>query len=409
MDIARTLLELDPTGCARECERRASVVAARHLTDAMRIALLSTCAVAVPPASYGGTELITAELAKALVQLGHDVTVYATGDSTPAGTLRARFRHPVWPPDALAELRHAAFAWSDVMAADVMGGDVMAQRGRGFDVVHAHQAPALAFAAFFPIPTVLTLHHARDAALLDFYLDFPGIQHVAISRRQAELVPEMRVDDVVHHGLDPRLYDEGKGDGGFCLFLGRLAREKGPHHAIDAARIARVPLKIAGKPHWKDESYFDREVRPRLADARDVQWVGEVSHAPKVELLRGARALLFPIEWEEPFGLVMIEAMLVGTPVIAFARGSVPEVIDEGVTGFVVRDVDEMAARLRSIDGFDRASCRARAAERWSATRMAEQYVDVYQRAIRSRRRVSVRSVGDGRASDLFDRPSLEG
>ena len=374
-----------------------SVGAARHLTHGMRIALLSTCAVAVPPASYGGTELITAELAKALVRLGHDVTVYATGDSKPAGELRYRFTRPVWPPDDLAELRHAAFAWSDVMA----------ERERPFDVVHAHQAPSLAFAALFPLPTVLTVHHARDESLLDFYLDFPGIRYVAISRHQADLVPEMHVDDVVHHGLDLSLYEAGDGEGDFCLFLGRLASEKAPHHAIDAARMADVPLKIAGKPHWKDEAYFDREVKPRLAEGRGVEWVGEVSHEPKVALLRRARALLFPIDWEEPFGLVMIEAMLVGTPVIAFARGSVPEIVEEGVTGFVVRDVDEMAKRLRSIGSFDRKKCRARAEQRWSSARMAKEYVEVYQSAMRARRRVPMRMWGTGPgAAEGTPRPS---
>ena len=372
----------------------------------MRIALLSTCAVAVPPKAYGGTELITAELAKSLVTLGHDVTVYATGDSHPAGTLRYRFPRPVWPPDDLAELRHAAFAWHHIAA-----------HQPAFDVVHTHQAPSLAFAAMFPAPTVLTIHHARETSLLDFYLDFPDVHYVAISRSQADLVPEMNVQSVVHHGLDASLYRPGTGDGGYCAFLGRLAEEKGPHVAIDAAMRAGVPLQIGGKPHAPDQSFFDREVKPRLdrAGAR-VTWLGEVSHAPKTELLRGARALLFPIDWEEPFGLVMIEAMLVGTPVIAFGRGSVPEVIEEGVTGFVVRDAEAMAARLAQIGTFDRKRCRARAEERWSSLRMARDYVAVYERAMRARKgAVPLRMWGQGagtaegapRASSLpsgFDR-----
>ena len=365
----------------------------------MRIALLSTCAVAVPPKAYGGTELITAELAKSLTRLGHDVTVYATGDSRPAGALRFRFTRPVWPPNDLAELRHAAFAWNHI---------AMQQATHPFDVVHTHQAPSLAFAAMHATATLLTLHHERNSSLLDFYRDFPDVHYIGISRRQAELVPEIRVEHVVHHGLDPDLYDEGDGAGGYCAFLGRLAEEKGVHLGIDAALAAGMPLKIGGKPHWKDKAYFEREVQSRLdsAGAR-VESLGEVSHTPKVEMLRHARALLFPIGWEEPFGLVMIEAMLVGTPVIAFARGSVPEVVEDGVTGFVVRDVAEMAARLREIGAIDRKRCRERAQERWSSLRMARDYVKIYEQAIRTRRRSPLRMWGVGSdAADGAPRPS---
>lgn len=361
----------------------------------MRIALLSTCAVSVPPRAYGGTELITAELAKCLVALGHDVTVYATGDSSPAGTLLYRFPRPVWPPDDLAELRHAAFAWSHIASVT----------DRPFDVVHTHQAPSIAFAAMFCVPTVLTLHHEREASLLDFYLDFPDVRYVAISRRQSDLVPEMRVSDVVHHGLDPSLFELGEGGDG-CVFIGRLAEEKGAHRAIDAALAAGVRLSIGGQPHWKDQAYFDREIRPRLDRAgAAIDWRGEVSHEPKVQLLRGARALLFPVEWEEPFGLVMIESMLVGTPVIAFDRGSVPEVVEEGVTGFVVRDAAQMADRLRTLDAFDRKRCRERAQERWSSMRMARDYVRVYESVIRNRQRIPQRMWGVG-AAEGAPRPS---
>jgi len=191
----------------------------------------------------------------------------------------------------------------------------------------------------------------------------------------------------VHHGLDPDLYPFGAGDGGYCAFLGRLAPEKGAHTALDAARVARVELRIGGAPHWLNDEYFESCVRPRLDKAgRRAVWLGEVTHEPKVELLRGARALLFPIEWEEPFGLVMIESMLVGSPVIAFARGSVPEVVDEGITGFIVKDAHEMAARIRTLGSFDRKRCRARALERWSSMRMARDYEKAYERVASSRR-----------------------
>jgi glycosyltransferase involved in cell wall biosynthesis len=319
-----------------------------------------------------------------LTRRGHHVTVFATGDSTPSGTLRYRFERPVWPPDDQAELLHAAFAWREISA-----------RPGAFDVVHAHQAPAIALGVGRSIPTVLTIHHERDAQLMTYYRDFPDVSFVAISQRQAELACELEFAAMIHHGLDPSMYPLGAGTGGYCAFLGRLAEQKGPHVAIDVARAAKVPLRIGGQPHWPNREYFNREVLPRMEVAgRAVEWLKEVSHGPKVELLRGARALLFPITWEEPFGLVMIESMLVGTPVIAFACGSVPEVIDEGVTGFIVRDAAEMSARLRQLDTFDRQRCRAHAEERWSSMRMARDYEKVYERILRDRARPRLMSGG---------------
>jgi glycosyltransferase involved in cell wall biosynthesis len=343
----------------------------------MRIALVSTCAVAVPPKGYGGTELVTAELAKMLGRLGHEVTVFATGDSAPAGELVFRFARPVWPPDDQAELLHAAFAWRTI-----------AERSGAFDVVHMHAAPSLPLCVGRRVPVVFTIHHARDERLLDVYRDFPEVAYVAISERQAALTPELTFAAVLHHGLDPDLYPLGRGAGGYCAFLGRLAEQKAPHLAIDAARMARVPLRIAGEPHWDNHDYFRREVLPRFARAHGaVDWLREVTHGPKVDLLCDARALLFPLAWEEPFGLAMIESMLVGTPVIAFNRGSVPEVVEEGITGFIVDDAPAMARRIGQLGVFDRQRCRARAQERWSSMRMAREHEAIYQRALRERRR----------------------
>jgi glycosyltransferase involved in cell wall biosynthesis len=336
----------------------------------VRIALISTPFVPVPPPSYGGTELIVAHLARELTARGHEVVLYTTGDSTiPGVEIRSLYGEAVWPPDPYHELDHTAFAVRDIQA-------------ERFDIVHAHAAPILAFAPLIRAQVVYTLHHVREEALQTFYANnaHANVRFVAISERQRQLfLPEVHAE-VIHHGLDGAGYRIGAG-GNYAAFLGRFAREKGPATALDVAQMAGVPIQLAGKPHWKDMPYFEAEVEPRLT-RRDVTWLGELSLKPKSKLLGGACATLFPIDWEEPFGLVMIESMLCGTPVLAFPRGSAPELIDEGVTGWLCRDADEMAARLRALCrgeiGFDRDACRARAAERFSIARMTESYLAVY-------------------------------
>ena len=217
-------------------------------------------------------------------------------------------------------------------------------------------------------------------------------QFVAISARQRELIDTPAPAAVIHHGLDPRRHHFGPGDGGYCAFLGRFSAEKGPHVAIDVARTARLPIRLAGLPHWNDGDYFDRHLADRLQLA-EVFYVGEIGGLQKLDFLARARALLFPIDWEEPFGLVMIEALACGTPVVAYRRGSVPEVIDDGVTGFVVGDEDEAVRAIGRVGELSRRECRRVFEARYDAARMARDYVTVYRRLAapgRGRERVRV-------------------
>jgi glycosyltransferase involved in cell wall biosynthesis len=336
----------------------------------VRIAIVSTPFVAVPPPRYGGTELVVHTLAQALASSGHDVSVFATGDSEAPG-LRALVPSPVWPPDPYVELAHARFAAREIA------------RG-GFDVVHVHAPAAVAFASEMGAPVVYTLHHPRDERLSRYYGLVPPVRRVAISRRQAEL-EDPTPEHVVHHGLPPSLYPAADGRGEYAFFIGRLSWCKGPELAVEAARLAGIGIVVAGAIH-RDEAptgWHEHVLEPALAEPH-VRWIAEADLDDKRRLFAGARALLMPIRWEEPFGLVMIEAMLAGCPVIAFPLGAAPELIEDGVTGHLVDDAAGMAAALRAVRRFDRARCRARARARFSAARMARDYVAVYAEAIRA-------------------------
>ncbi|MCK6530201.1 glycosyltransferase family 4 protein [Myxococcota bacterium] len=335
----------------------------------MRVAVVSTPFAAVPPRGYGGTELMVHALVEALARLGHAVVLYATWDSRTSAELRACYDSAQWPPAVMPEILHTSFALADVVADETP-----------FDVVHVHCASALPMSRLARLPLVYTLHHHRTEELSRVYRAFPEVSYVAISRRQAELEVPLPHLDVIHHGLDPAAYSLGTGDGGYVAFLGRFAPCKGLHFAIDAARAAGIELRVAGEVHHVDQEYFDLELAARMA-LPGVRYLGPADHAAKVALLRGARALLFPIDWEEPFGLVLIEAMLCGCPVVAFPRGSVPEVVEHGLTGILAEDERDLPQAIGEALRLDRARIRERAVERWSAGRMAEEHLRVYRAA----------------------------
>jgi glycosyltransferase involved in cell wall biosynthesis len=334
----------------------------------LRVALVSTPFVPVPPPGYGGTELVVAELARALTARGAEVVVYSTGDSNlPGIEVRSYFPEAQWPPDPDVERVHATWAMRDI-----------AKDPLGFDIVHVHTPCAVEMARLCPYPVVCTMHHDFHQELTDVYQRAPQVRLVAISRSQARQEPA-QVSAVVHHGLDPRRFIPRR-DQGYLLFLGRYDRDKGVANAIEVAVRANVPLVMAGRPH--DPEYYEHEILP-LVKKHGVIEVGPVGGERKAALIARARALVFPIAWDEPFGLVMIEAMLSGVPVLALARGAAPEVVDDGRTGVLCDDPTEMVAAARIAEKFfDRELIRRTAEQRWSSSRMATDYLRLYRAAI---------------------------
>ena len=341
--------------------------------------MISTPYIPVPPPRYGGTELIVHELVSGLRELGHEVLLFTTGRND--AHARSLFAEPVWPPELHQEVAHAAWAVAELDAADPP-----------VDVIHAHCPTALPLARFAAAPMIYTIHHPRGDELSAFYALQRGARYVTISARQRRLMPELGPDTaVVHHGLNPARYPLGAG-GVEAVYLGRLAREKGPEVAMDVAHRAGVRLLVAGVPHRGDEEFYRAEIAPRRRRHPGARLVGEVDHQEKLALLGRAGALLFPIDWEEPFGLVMIEAMLCGTPVLAFARGAAPEIVDDGVTGWLCSGPNEMQARLEQLvrggagpgrgPGFDRRGCREHAIARFSRERMVSAYLECYRHAL---------------------------
>lgn len=340
----------------------------------MRIAQVAPLYEAVPPGAYGGTERVIAILCEGLVAMGHDVTLFAPQTSETAAVLE-EFGDP---------LRERLTREQLVTLAPHLHLEMLAElyrRRDEFDVVHSHlDIWTLPFTRLFDTQTVLTMHGRLD---LDFLRDllprYGSVPLVSISNDQRRAVADLDLTwaATVYNGLDFTSYADVPHDAdGYLAFVGRIAEEKGPLMAIDVARRSGVPLRVAAKIDPLDEPYYEQEVAPKMGS--DVDFVGEIDDTQKPAFYGGARATLFPSDWPEPFGLVMIESMAAGTPVIALRRGSVPEVIDDGVTGFICEDVDEMVEATRRLDEIDPDACRRRA-DMFSAEAMCRGYVEVYE------------------------------
>jgi glycosyltransferase involved in cell wall biosynthesis len=349
----------------------------------MKIAQIAPLTESVPPKLYGGTERVVSYLSDALVELGHEVTLFASGDSLSKAKLEA-----VWP----RALRLDS-SIRDHLAPIFILMETVARRASEFDVVHSHidyfGYPLL---QRLGIPSVTTLHGRLDVPELGaLYRMYNSMPVVSISDAQRGPLPHANYVATVYHGMPETLLARGNGAGGYLAFLGRISPEKAPDAAIRIAAKAGMPLKIAAKVDKVDEEYYTGRIEPLIGQSH-VEFIGEIADHQKSDFLGNAAGLIFPIAWREPFGLVMIEAMACGTPVVAFNHGSVPEVLEHGVTGFIVDSEHAAAEAALQLHTLDRGRIRAEFERRFSAHIMAGNYVDLYER-LAERRRGSVRAL----------------
>jgi len=341
----------------------------------MKIAQIAPLIESVPPRLYGGTERVVSHLTEELVRLGHNVTLFASGDSITSAEL---------VPCCPRALRLDPSV-RDVIPHCMLMIDKVSERAEDFDVLHFH-IDVLHFPLFrsSPVRTLTTVHGRLDLAdLRPFYHRFAEMPLISISNDQRKPLPHANFVATVPHGIPLNLHRPSFEQGSYLAFLGRIAPEKRPDRAIRIARAAGIPLKIAAKVDKVDEDYFRTEIFP-LLNGPGIEFIGEINEREKTKFLGDAAALLFPIDWPEPFGLVMIEAMACGTPVLAFRCGSVPEIIEDGVTGKVVNSEEEAIAALPEILLYDRRVVRQRFEERFSAVRMAKEYVSAYRNLLKT-------------------------
>jgi glycosyltransferase involved in cell wall biosynthesis len=339
----------------------------------LRIAQIAPLVESVPPKFYGGTERVVAYLTNALVKLGHDVTLFASGDSITKARLVS-----VTP----TSLRLSNCV--DQMAGNVLQLQEVMDRAHEFDILHFHTDYL-----HFPVTrlshkkTLTTLHGRLDIPeLKPLYEKFSDMPVISISDAQRRPLPMANWVDTVYHGLPEDLYKPGNGEGDYVVFLGRFSPEKRADRAIEIARRAKVKIKIAAKVDKADEKYFEKEIR-HLLDQPHVEYLKEIGEAEKGPLLANAKALLFPIDWPEPFGMVLIEAMACGTPIIAYNHGSVPEIVEHGKTGFIVDSIEKATEALQNIHLISREECLAAFQKKFSDIVMAKNYTRLYEKSLR--------------------------
>jgi len=340
----------------------------------VRIAHIAPVATSIPPPKSGSVETMTSLLTEGLVARGHDVTLFATGDSTTGAKLHAIYPHGYW---------HDEHMWPWELY-EMLNLATVVERAAEFDVIHyeaAYYPMSLAFTRLSPTPIVQTLHHSPSQAEIALWSRYPDAPFVAISNEQAGLLSGLKVVATVLHGIDTASFVFREKPDDYLLFLGRFTEGKGVLQAIELAKRVDMRLILAAA----EGDYYRERVAPHV-DGRRVVYYGEADFDAKVKLYGGARALLYPIQSREPFGLVLAEAMACGTPVVALDRGAVREVVDEGVTGMIFDNLEQMANELPRVFDLDRRSVRERAVARFDAARMVDEYIAVYKRLAEARR-----------------------
>lgn len=353
----------------------------------LRIAQIAPIWHRIPPKQYGGTERVVSALTEELVKRGHEVTLFATGDSVTSANLIST------QPRSLSEagIKNANTA-GEIILQHVGNAYKMQNR---FDIIHDHIAFSnLPAANFIKTPVVITLHGPITPTKRKLYEMFDKPYYVSISKSQIRYFPNINIAGTVYNGLPMEDYPFGRKDKGYLLFVGRISKLKGVHFAIEVAETLDLPLIIAATLHSRDIPYFKKYIKPHLSDK--IQWIGEVGEEERNVLMSKALCFLNPVTWKEPFGLTMIEAMACGCPVVAFNKGSIPEVIENGKTGFIVQDVGEMISAVKRIKDIDRQTCREFSLRNFSARAMADKYEEIYYRIFESK--LSLRSVFFDRA-----------
>lgn len=342
--------------------------------EPLRIAHIAPVATTIPPPKSGSVEQMTSWLTEGLVARGHDVTLFATGDSTTTAKLHATYPHGYWHDEDM-------WPWE---LYEMLNLAAAVERARDFDIIHyeaAYYPMSLAFVRLSPTPILQTLHHSPSTAEIALWSRYPEAPFVAISKEQANLLSGVHVVDVVLHGIDTDTFAFRETPEDYLLFLGRFTEGKGVLQAIEVARRAGMRLVLAAA----EDEYYRAKVAPHV-DGRHIVYFGEADHDAKVKLYGGARALLYPIQAREPFGLVLAEAMACGTPVAALDKGAVREVVDEGVTGMVFGDLEQMVNDLPRVFDLDRRRVRERAVAKFGLDRMVDEYAAVYRRLVEAHR-----------------------
>lgn len=339
----------------------------------MKIAQIAPVAERVPPKTYGGTERVIHALTEELVKRGHQVTLFASGDSVTSAKLESVYPRSI--REAKLKDPYGLNPWT------LLNIGLAYELQDEFDLIHDHMVPvSLPAANLATTPVVATMHQPFDNQNRALFQTMHGPHIVTISEAQMYSLPNLNHAGTVYNGLPMETYPFGAEMGEYLLFVGRISLEKGVHFAIEAAQEMDMELIIAAKLNPQDHAYFEQYVEPRLSNR--IRWIGEVEEKERNELMAGARCFLYPVTWREPFGLALIEALACGCPVVAFNQGSIPEIVETGVTGYVVQDVETMIEAVQNIGVINRKACRDRVLAEFSDTRMADGYEAVYRKIL---------------------------